>query len=198
MAAAYLFNNRKLPAPLDWNKEAYPYAYMIAAYDYPYDEVTGEGSPYFDAELIVSSAPLYHKYSVVNIATKHRYLYTKNVCKSVKYGYDHQSYINGGSEFAWELRTEETETDANTYVYRSTLGGIYEPIWANVDLYEYEDSETLTLEGSEPIPVGGEPEQPEPTTAPADLYKIKNGVGQTHDAYKRVGDQWVPLDGYNG
>lgn len=37
----------------------------------------------------------------------------------------------------------------------------------------------------------------EPATAPADLYKIKNGVGQTHDAYKRVGDQWVPLDEYN-
>lgn len=95
----------------------------------------------------------------------------------------------------WYCRIDTTDDwygpdGPDEYAEGAGCGG--HPIWTNTDIINTDGS--VYLAASDPVPVGGEPE---PTTAPADLYKIKNGVGQTHDVYKRVGDQWVPLDEYN-
>lgn len=62
--------------------------------------------------------------------------------------------------------------------------------WANFDILNADGS--VKLAASDPVPVGGEPEQPEtPGALPVTPYLPKNGAWVKHDIYKQVGNSWV-------
>lgn len=63
--------------------------------------------------------------------------------------------------------------------------------WANYDILN-EDG-TVWIEGSEPVPVGGEPEL---TIPEGDFYKVINGQWVKCDAVRPMGGEWVKQDEY--
>lgn len=93
--------------------------------------------------------------------------------------------------------------DGNTWCDQHGLmtgGGTYlvgKPIWANRDVTTWNGTEfVLYLPASDPVPVGGEPEQPETDLTARDLYRKINGKPTKLPLYKKLGGKLIPLDEY--
>lgn len=64
--------------------------------------------------------------------------------------------------------------------------------WTSHDVYD--EGGILYLPASDPVPVGGEPEQPETVLTARDLYRKINGKPTKLTLYKKLGGKLIPLD----
>ena len=184
-----LYNSIELP-DIDtiWtDKATYPYAYMMCTsmtYDDPNDD------PQLSCYLVFSSEPLYHKYEKKSVATKYRYLYTKTACSCMQYVYNKVNDLQYGTQ--WEYQ-ETSEVSADNYAWRTVMGGTYDALWCNVDLYNYDDN-TLYLAG-EPEP--DTPTDPVLSWQGKDAYCVINGAWVKCDALRSTDGKWVKQDSYS-
>lgn len=120
------------------------------------------------------------------------------VCSAFKYrqtDYDYQvgrvaphmqcSAVLNGAE--WSAFSAVSTTDS----WITPVGSDY-IIWTNTDILSKDGS--IALPASDPVPVGGEPETPEPTLTNRDLYRKINGKPTKLTLYKKLGGKLIPLD----
>lgn len=133
----YLYNGVELPALPEYDKETYPYAYIVGCLV----------SVYY---IVLSTEPLYHKKASVGALLSYNHLYTKSDCTIVEYATE-----NGDKLGRW-VYLETTEKSANTNAW-SDNGVSAAILWSNTDLRDYAN-DTLYLGASEPVPCNAQGE----------------------------------------
>lgn len=162
----YLYNGIELPALPEWDKTKYPYAIITIA-----KSPSIGGIEYTQRKLTLLSSYQMGYNQVGNWAVN-----------SVG---DFQEYDYFTSNSEW------TEADVN-YADAKTPA-VVNIKWANFDILNEDGS--VYLAASDPVPVGGEPEQP--TLTERDLYRKINGQPTKLTLYKKVGGELVALDEYS-
>lgn len=92
----------------------------------------------------------------------------------------------------WEYVTETQ----NDFPLTALLTGnkLGEAVWTNTDILNADGS--VYLPASEPVPVGDEPEEPEPVARESDFYVVANRQWVKHSAVKPEDGEWVAQDEY--
>jgi hypothetical protein len=181
--ANYLYNGMEFPALPEWDKGAYPYAFVW------YDQ----GFIYTKAHLYLLSEIVYQTKDDGSYCLVTRELHAVSTLTSSGWSdwTDFEEYPYGSSTLVTSL---------------FTVGFNNEKQWANFDILS-EDG-TVSLAASYPIDaetgeeihdyeIGGEPEQPETDLTNIDLYRKINGQLVKHTLYKKVGGELVKVDEYS-
>ena len=139
--ANFLYNGVELPDINEvWtDKVKYPYAYMEMLMQ----------NPLYTA-LVLISKPMFCK---TNSHGDLSSAYSANT--------QHAEYMLAEGGNSWSLTNSGTWNTEGNF---STLGSNTSALWANYDVINTDDN-SIYLAASDPVPVGGEPEQPE-TTSP--------------------------------
>lgn len=166
--ANYLYNGIELPALPEYDKTAYPYAYV-----YLYTDYSG-------GRLILSPVPL--TYSGYTDETN--YFYATADCTVMIYKLTISEGVSGSYVPSnWEYYSSKT-MNPDTSAIRAA--GNFN--WANTDTYKKSDG-TLYLAASDPVPV---PDEPESVLAwqKHDAYK-PNTKWDGNTFYRVMGGKWV-------
>lgn len=151
----YLYNGVELPALPEWDREAYPYAWIAKA---PYND------DYYS--LIISTGECDYR-SWKDYGSMY-YLYPVDVPITVKAAYLYKGEFETGEwNFTWEKTYEENIVH--------TSSGLGLPVWSNFDVINHDDG-SIYIAASDPIPVN-----PAPTLDPTALlmcWQVGNRIRQ--------------------
>ena len=163
--ANYYYNEIELPELPEWDKETYPYACIC---------LMSSGTYW----VYLSDIKLR-----INFAGSHEWLGGTAGTRYLYYKAEKPDFNS------WIFGSEDTISSSGNlgYVIYST------PIWSNYEVIKYDGS--IYLAASEPVPVGGEPEQPENRTEWKKQYAYKPNTEWNGKTFYRVmGGKWVKQD----
>lgn len=165
----YIYNGIELPALPEWDKTTYPYAAII------YNKsISGIAIPSHTYCLVCTTEPcVVSSSNTPNFKDYSRVMFTVS-----------------------ETAPESGDWKFEAYTTTNTRFVLLTEVWSNYDMLNADGS--IYLAASDPVPVGGEPEQPEtPTLTARDLYRKINGELVKHTLYKKVGGELVKVDEYS-
>ena len=166
----YLYNGIEFPALPEWDKTAYPYAYIVK----------NEHSSYeWEYGLWVTNNPI-GMYSATTMQAANGYTYAGGAL-----------YAFNADTFAWELSIEYWET------LGSTISRAGYPVWCNTDVL-YKSDGTIYLAASDPVPVARENDFYKAVNRQWVRHDaVKNAgsewVKQPQAGYETQGGQWSAL-----
>lgn len=139
-----------------------------------------------------------YPYALINVMSNNPTT-TLFLVKNISYGHSDGlgRVLILGTDNACQARSTSPHTKWGPIDNTVALSVAVESIeWANFDVLN-EDGSVL-LSASDPVPVGGEPEEPETVLAwqKHDAYK-PNTEWDGHTFYKIIGNKWVKHDAYN-
>lgn len=147
----YLYNDIELPALPEYDKEQYPYAFIGKTIENDQYSLYVSATPFTYSGVIVKASSIQFETAML--------------------------YRLSGNE--WELIAESAtaEYTLTAYITGTELAAV---IWSSHDIINKKDN-SIYFEGSDPVPVGGEP-----TLTECDFYKVINGAWVKCDSYQRV------------